>query len=141
MKGNRRRDTKPELKLRSNLHRKGLRYRVDFPVVTPDGLKVRPDIVFTRQKIAIFVDGCFFHSCPKHGHTPKTNGHYWVPKLERNRLRDARQSLGLSNAGWLVIRVWECDSTEIAAAQIAWFCKTLGWAHLKGATPDKNGRR
>lgn len=66
-----------------------------------------PDVAFTREKIAIFVDGCFWHSCPYHGHIPKTNQGYWIPKLARNRRRDRSVQRELCNAGWLVLRIWE----------------------------------
>lgn len=104
----RRTDTKPELALRSALHRDGLRFRKDFPIRL-DGARARPDIVFTRARIAVFVDGCFWHSCPQHGTRPATNTDYWNPKLERNAARDRRNTEALTSAGWTVIRIWEHD--------------------------------
>src|SRR5688500_71920 len=89
MQANRRRDTGPELALRSLLHARGLRYRCDYRLKF-DGGAVRPDIVFTRVKVAVFVDGCFWHSCPVHGHSPRQNTQYWAPKLASNRARDLR---------------------------------------------------
>jgi DNA mismatch endonuclease, patch repair protein len=99
-----RRDTRPERMLRSALHAAGLRFRVDRRI---DG--VHADIVFPAVKVAIFVDGCFWHSCPTHATTPKSNASYWLPKLEENRQRDLRQTASLRRNGWLVIRVWEHD--------------------------------
>lgn len=107
MRSNRRVDTKPEVALRSLLHRKGLRFRKDYPIRLPNGKTVHPDIVFTRKKLAIFVDGCFWHSCPEHGTTPKTNQNYWIPKLKENVERDRNTDEGLRASGWKVIRIWE----------------------------------
>ncbi|MEE6163722.1 MULTISPECIES: very short patch repair endonuclease [unclassified Mycolicibacterium] len=110
----RRVDTKPEVALRSQLHRLGYRFRKDFPIRI-GGRLVRPDIVFTRRKIAIFVDGCFWHSCPEHGQMPKVNGEYWSPKLERNVVRDREQTGALESAGWTVLRFWSHDSADVVA--------------------------
>jgi DNA mismatch endonuclease (patch repair protein) len=111
----RRRDTKPEVALRSALHRRGHRFRKDLRV-DAGGIKARPDIVFTRRRLAIFVDGCFWHSCPEHGRAPRVNEHYWSPKLAGNRDRDWRQASALESEGWLVLRLWEHESvTEMVA--------------------------
>jgi DNA mismatch endonuclease (patch repair protein) len=112
-----RRDTQPELALRSALHRAGLRYRVDYRVGKGRSAP-RPDIAFPRLRIAIFVDGCFWHQCPEHGVMPKSNQTFWEPKLRANVARDVRQTQRLQNEGWLVIRVWEHEQTEAAAARI-----------------------
>jgi DNA mismatch endonuclease (patch repair protein) len=104
MRSNRSRDTGPELAVRQLLHRAGLRYRVDFP---PIGGRRRADVVFTRQRIAIFIDGCFWHGCPQHASTPKTNSDYWVPKLARNIQRDRETDSTLRASGWTVLRFWE----------------------------------
>lgn len=117
-KGNGRTDTKPEVALRSELHRRGLRFRKDLPV-SIDGRKIRPDIVFTRARVVIFVDGCFWHGCPEHQVIPKSNRDYWVPKLRRNVERDRAADESLSAAGWLVLRVWEHEDVEVAADRIA----------------------
>ncbi len=106
MRANRRVDTKPEVVLRSELHRRGLRFRKDHRLDV-DGVRVRPDVVFTRAKVAVFVDGCFWHSCSEHGRAPGTNQDYWEPKLARNVERDAEQDAALRAAGWSVVRVWE----------------------------------
>lgn len=107
MKGNRRADTKPEIALRSALHARGLRFRKDFMLRTPDGTRCKADVVFTRARVAVFIDGCFWHGCPEHGTTPQANTHYWGPKLQRNRDRDRRVTAALEADGWAVLRVWE----------------------------------
>lgn len=115
MLANRGRDTSPELVVRRRLHAAGLRYRVNFP---PLGGRLRADIVFTRQHIAVFIDGCFWHGCPLHGTTPVANADYWVPKLARNRERDAATTKMLIENGWAVLRYWEHESPEAVVAQI-----------------------
>lgn len=103
----RRRDTKPEVALRSALHRLGYRFRVDRRLDLPLA-RVRPDIVFGRRKLAVFIDGCFFHGCPDHGRRPNIkNAAYWTPKIAGNQERDRRADLALTDAGWTVVRLWE----------------------------------
>jgi DNA mismatch endonuclease, patch repair protein len=116
MQGNVRRDTKPELRLRRTLHGVGLRYVVDSAPV-PE-LRWRADLVFRGPRVAVFVDGCFWHGCPEHGTRPATNATYWQAKIGRNRKRDQEQTSALTAAGWLVIRVWEHEPTGDAAARI-----------------------
>ncbi|AXA95223.1 very short patch repair endonuclease [Microbacterium sp. PM5] len=116
MRSNRGRDTSPELALRRMLHAAGYRYRVDHSP-GPDRRR-RADIVFTRLRIVVFVDGCFWHSCPIHGTVPKTNVDYWVPKLKRNRLRDMETTQALETSGWTVVRIWEHESVADAAARV-----------------------
>lgn len=111
MQANRRVDTTPEVRLRSGLHRTGLRFRKDFKIQLPD-YSCRPDIVFTRSRVAVFVDGCFWHGCPEHYTAPETNADYWTAKLERNQARDKRDTMRLEDAGWTVIRIWECEVKE-----------------------------
>lgn len=115
MRANRRRDSAPELALRAELHARGLRYRVDFPIRIPDSRPVRPDVVFTRQRVAVFVDGCFWHGCPVHGTQPTANASYWGPKIEENKARDQRHTRELESLGWKVIRIWEHVSPAEAA--------------------------
>lgn len=93
-KANKRTDTKAEVRLRSALHATGLRFRKDMLIRAGD-VRTRPDIVFTRAKVAVFVDGCFWHCCPEHFHMPKTNLAYWGPKLAANVARDARVTKAL----------------------------------------------
>ena len=107
MRSNRRVDTKPEVELRSMLHRRGLRFRKDYLIRLPHGRRVHADVAFTKKKIAVFVDGCFWHSCPQHGTTPKTNQDYWIPKLRQNVERDRLNNSNLRASGWVVIRLWE----------------------------------
>jgi DNA mismatch endonuclease (patch repair protein) len=109
-------NTKPELALRRRLHAAGLRYRVDYPPLS--GVRRRADLVFTRQRVAVFVDGCFWHSCPKHATLPKANAQWWADKLEKNRIRDIETDRLLADAGWTVIRVWEHEDPEDAASLV-----------------------
>jgi DNA mismatch endonuclease (patch repair protein) len=117
MRAIRRRDTAVEQALRSELHRRGYRFRVDFPVPV-DGRSPRPDLAFTRAKLAVFVDGCFWHGCPEHGGQPKRNTHYWRPKIARNMERDREQGARLVAAGWTVIRIWEHEDTSTAVHRV-----------------------
>lgn len=115
MRANRGRDTTPELAVRRLLHATGLRYRVDF---APLGGRRRADIVFTRCRIAVFIDGCFWHGCPQHATLPKRNSEYWLPKLERNIARDIETNSALADAGWRVLRFWEHEPPEQVARSI-----------------------
>jgi DNA mismatch endonuclease (patch repair protein) len=106
MRSNRRTGTKPEMALRAALHARGYRYRKDFRLDLPLR-RVRPDIAFTSRKVAVFVDGCFWHACPDHGSKPKNNDWYWLPKLAKNVERDRAADEALARAGWTVVRLWE----------------------------------
>ena len=117
MLGNRRRDTKPELTLRSALHAGGLRFRKDYRLDL-EGLGIRPDIVFTRAKVAVFMDGCFWHCCPTHGTQPSRNSDYWAPKLARNVQRDREQDAALARSGWRVVRIWAHETLEEAVERV-----------------------
>jgi DNA mismatch endonuclease, patch repair protein len=104
MQGNRSRDTAPELAVRRLVHAMGLRYRVNArPVST---LRRTADLVFTRQCVAVFVDGCFWHGCPEHHRQPSANADYWTAKVARNRARDVATNDALTSAGWTVLRFW-----------------------------------
>jgi DNA mismatch endonuclease (patch repair protein) len=118
MQGNRRVDTKPELALRSAVHALGLRFRKDFPIADVER-RTRADLVFTRDRVAVFVDGCYWHGCPEHCRVPSSNNAYWLAKIERNRQRDQRVDQALREAGWAVVRVWEHEPTGSAAARVA----------------------
>jgi DNA mismatch endonuclease (patch repair protein) len=118
MKANRRTDTKPELALRRALHGLGYRYRKDHRLDLADGVRVRPDIVFTARRVAVFVDGCFWHCCPDHGTQPAANSWYWEPKLRRNAERDRAADAALARAGWTVVRLWEHESLDGAIAAV-----------------------
>ncbi len=112
-----RENSEPEVRLRRELHSRGLRFRVNLR-----GLPGTPDIAFTRAKIAVFVDGCFWHRCPRHGVLPKANRDWWREKLDRNVERDKRKDGELEDLGWLSIHVWEHDdpSTVADAIEQAW---------------------
>lgn len=116
MRSTRQRDTGAELAIRSAAHQLGLRYFVDRRPM-PE-LRTRADLVFPRQRIAVFIDGCFWHGCPEHGTVPRANAEWWITKLEANRARDARATEALEDAGWTVIRIWEHEDPELAAQQI-----------------------
>lgn len=117
MRGNRKEDTRPEVRLRSKLHRRGLRFRKHY-AIEASGVRVKPDIVFNGSRIAVFVDGCFWHGCADHGTQPKANSTYWSSKLTRNRERDQRVNESLRTAGWQVLRIWEHMSLDEAAARV-----------------------
>jgi DNA mismatch endonuclease, patch repair protein len=117
MRANLKTNTKPELAIRSLLHRRGRRFRTHLRIEHECG-HVRPDIVFTRARLAIFVDGCFWHRCPIHGNVPRKNTHYWAPKLRRNVERDLATNRALRAAGWHVLRLWEHMPPDEAAAVI-----------------------
>ena len=99
------------------LHRRNLRFRKDH-LIRVEGAKARVDICFTRVRVAVFVDGCFWHSCPDHCTTPKSNNSYWIPKLRTNVDRDLRVTAALEAGGWVVVRVWEHVSVSKAADRI-----------------------
>jgi len=116
MSTTKRRDTKPEVELRRALFRMGLRFRVDVPV---NGSRRRTDIVFAADRVAVYVNGCFWHSCPEHGTVPKQNRDWWVDKLATNKARDDDTDARLEAAGWTVFRFWEHDDPEAAADLVA----------------------
>ena len=111
-----RRDTAPELAIRRALWARGLRYRVDAKAIA--GSRRRADLVFRRERAAVFVDGCFWHSCPEHATRPKNNEAWWAAKLEANVKRDRSTDRELAEAGWLGIRVWEHEDPTEAADRI-----------------------
>ena len=127
MRANRRVDTSPERALRSELHQLGLRFRKDLRLKLDRGA-VRPDIVFPRAKVAVFVDGCFWHQCPEHGRMPKANREYWAPKLARNVERDRANDAALSENGWTVLRFFEHVPVSEAASAIRHKVRTVGAA-------------
>lgn len=111
------RDTAPELALRRRLHVLGYRFRVDFAPLP--GLRRRADIVFTKRRVAIFVDGCFWHRCPSHGTVPSANRKWWQAKLAANVERDAETDRLLAEANWTVLRVWEHEDPDVVAETVA----------------------
>ena len=110
-----RRDTKPEIALRRELWRRKLRYRIDVAAVPG---RRRADIVFTRGRVVVYVDGCYWHSCPDHATVPKANREWWVAKLRANVERDRDTDARLAAAGWEVVRVWEHEAPKEAADRI-----------------------
>jgi DNA mismatch endonuclease (patch repair protein) len=117
MRSNRSRDTKPELALRSEVHRLGLRYRVDVRPIP--SLRRTGDLVFPRARVVVFLDGCFWHGCPEHHTVAKTNAEFWAAKVRGNRERDLATTRQLEDAGWCVVRVWEHESPRDAALHVA----------------------
>lgn len=115
MRANRGRDTGPELAVRRALHARGLRYRVHHPL--PFNRRRRADIAFTRAKVAVFIDGCFWHGCPEHGTIPRRNSPYWSVKITTNRQRDADTTRRLEEDGWAVLRFWEHEAVDDVVAR------------------------
>lgn len=109
-------DTAPEMALRSAIHRRGFRYRVDTKPLKE--LNRRADIVFRPTKVAVFVDGCFWHGCPIHATQSKANAEFWQAKIQQNQDRDLDTNRRLEEAGWKVIRVWEHENPEDTAEMI-----------------------
>lgn len=133
MQDQRARDTGPELAIRRLLHAAGLRYRVDRAPVP--GLRRRADLVFGPAHVAVFIDGCFWHSCPEHGNSPRANQQWWTEKLDRNRRRDRDTDARLQTAGWHVLRVWEHEDPAEAAARVS-----VAVAHRReSATANRSG--
>ena len=116
MENQARRDTKPELAVRRAAWRRGLRYRVD--VAPLPKMRRRADMVFTKAKVAVYIDGCFWHSCPEHATTPKANRDWWIEKLAANVRRDRDTDERLQAAGWTVVRIWEHEDPERAADRV-----------------------
>ncbi len=116
MRANKKRDTGPELAVRRIVHAAGLRYRVAAAPIK--GVRRTADLLFRPTAVAVFIDGCFWHSCPVHGTRPQAHSDYWLPKLERNRERDRETTAALEEAGWLVLRFWEHQDPEDVAATI-----------------------
>ncbi len=117
MRANRSRDTRPELALRRAAHALGLRYRVAARPLPR--IRRTADMVFTRARVAVFLDGCFWHGCPTHHRAPAANSGYWSEKVARNRARDAEVDALLAAAGWRVLRVWEHEDPAEAARRVA----------------------
>lgn len=118
MKRQKRADTKPELAIRKLIHARGLRYRVDASVPTV-GVRRRADMLFTRAKVAVFVDGCYWHVCPIHGTRPKANAEWWAEKFAGNVERDRDTDRRLEELGWKVVRIWEHEDPAEAADRVA----------------------
>jgi DNA mismatch endonuclease (patch repair protein) len=116
MRSNKSRDTKPELALRSAVHARGLRYRVSAKPLA--GVRRTADLVFSRAKVAVFLDGCFWHGCPEHHTVASANATFWADKVEGNRKRDRDTDDRLAEAGWVSVRVWEHEDVAEAARRV-----------------------
>jgi DNA mismatch endonuclease (patch repair protein) len=116
MQANKSRDTGPELALRRAVHALGLRYRVSVRPLP--GVRRTADLVFTRAKVAVFLDGCFWHGCPEHHTKSATNADYWADKIVKNHARDRDTDALLEAAGWVVVRVWEHEDPGEAALKV-----------------------
>lgn len=124
MQGNRGRDTKAELAVRRLVHARGMRYRVN---VRPErDLRRTADLLFTRARVAVFIDGCYWHGCPEHFSMPATNLDYWESKIGRNRHRDVETTALLEERGWTVLRFWEHEAPTSVAERIARWCDRAG---------------
>ena len=117
MRANKARDTRPELAVRSAVHELGLRYRVAARPLAE--LRRSADLLFTKAKVAVFVDGCFWHGCPEHHRPARANAQYWHRKIALNQRRDTETTQLLETAGWTVIRIWEHENPQEAAKAIA----------------------
>lgn len=113
----RQKGTQAEINLRNALHARGLRYRLHVPLLTKP--RRSADIVFPRARVAVFVDGCFWHGCPEHASWPKSNADFWRGKIETNRSRDADTDQRLNALGWKTVRIWEHEDAREAADRIA----------------------
>lgn len=116
-------DTKPEIMLRKALWARGLRYRKHFKVG-----RIRPDLIFRRNMVSLFIDGCFWHGCPRHYTEPATNSTFWREKIHRNQLRDKLVNETLESHGWTVIRIWQCEIYRELDKTVARIIDTLGGA-------------
>lgn len=116
MLANRSRDTGPEMAIRKRVHAMGLRYRVSARPIL--GLRRTADLVFPTERIAVFIDGCFWHGCPEHRRQPRANAEYWAAKVQRNRQRDVDTDLALDRSGWTILRFWEHERPDEVAESI-----------------------
>ena len=130
------RDTAPERTLRSARHRDGLRFRVHVRPIP--GVRREADIVFPKARVAIFVDGCFWHGCPQHASWPKANADWWRQKIEANRRRDADTDERLRAAGWTVVRVWTHEDPAARSADIAELVRSRQTRDRRDASEPKS---
>ncbi|MFB7976570.1 very short patch repair endonuclease [Bacillus subtilis] len=121
---NRARDTEPELAVRRRLHAAGLRYHVDVRPET--SIRRRADVVFRGARVAVFIDGCYWHGCEEHAAIPRRNRDYWEPKIRRSMARDVDTTARLEEAGWTVLRFWEHEDPNDVAAMIASVVRQAG---------------
>lgn len=116
MQNNRGRDTEPERALRSAVHRRGLRFRVNTRPIA--SRRRTADLVFPTERVAVYLDGCFWHGCPIHHSVAVTNAQFWADKVRHNRARDDETDRELVNAGWIALRFWEHEDVQQAAARV-----------------------
>ncbi|MDR6324688.1 DNA mismatch endonuclease (patch repair protein) [Actinoplanes couchii] len=133
MQANTGRDTKPELALRRAVHARGLRYFVNRRPIK--AVRRTADLLFPRLRLAVFLDGCFWHGCPRHHTISKTNAAFWAEKVATNRQRDTNTNLRLADAGWTVLRIWEHEAIEEAADKVAETVTTLRHASPRSDDP------
>jgi DNA mismatch endonuclease (patch repair protein) len=138
MQANRPRDTKPELALRRAVHARGLRYFVNRRPVP--AIRRTADLLFPRRRLAVFLDGCFWHGCLQHHTVAKANSEYWAAKVVRNRDRDADTDRVLAAAGWTVLRIWEHVPTEEAAELVAKAVSAIDVANQVQTSPSAGHR-
>lgn len=142
MRSNRSRDTGPELALRKQVHALGLRYRV--AAIPIPGIRHRADLVFKKARVAVFLDGCFWHGCPEHCRRPVTNSEYWKPKIDGNIRRDREIDTELAKAGWIALRIWEHEDLALAATDVARIVRSRQAGRLpqeieQGCSPPHSG--
>jgi DNA mismatch endonuclease (patch repair protein) len=135
MRANRGKDTTPEIKLRSALHARGLRFRKNLRIDLGPGRRVRPDVTFGGARLAVFVDGCYWHGCTEHRSIPASNVDFWYAKITGTRRRDVAQTAWLEHAGWTVIRVWEHEPVLDAVDRIS-----RAFKHLRNGEPPAEGQ-
>ncbi|WP_263359257.1 very short patch repair endonuclease [Acidicapsa ligni] len=134
MQGNKSRDTKPEVAVRSAVHALGMRYRISARPLRD--LRRTADLVFRNARVAVFVDGCFWHGCPQHHAQPKTNATYWATKIRGNKTRDEDTTERLRQEGWTVLRFWSHEEPPSVATQIA----EVVARNIRAASPSLGGR-
>lgn len=123
MQSNRGRNTRPEMRVRSALHKAGLRYRTHFRPIL--GRRCTVDVAFPKDHVALFIDGCYWHSCPAHRSLPKTNREWWATKLNATQDRDRANTAALQNAGWIVLRVWEHENVSDVVDKVKEVLRTV----------------
>lgn len=134
-------NTAPERVLRAALHARGVRFRLDQPITLGEGRPIKADVVFKGRRIAVFVDGCFWHGCPTHCRMPSSNQDYWDAKIARNVARDRATDARLRESGWHVIRVWEHADLDAAAGDIAATVRAASPTRSRAASEGPEGAR
>ncbi|WP_212808736.1 very short patch repair endonuclease [Micromonospora endophytica] len=137
MRANKARDTGPEQRIRSLLHSKGLRYRVNVRPLRE--LRRTADVVFTASRVAVFIDGCYWHGCSEHYRPARANDSFWREKIDGNRARDRETDQLLADAGWTVIRIWEHEDPAEAADRVEDMLKRVraAWPSSDEESPER----